>query len=69
MNDCKKCRFFQEINNDVGECRKDPPKIYIVPTRTVAGEGMAAQPMFPQVAPGCWCGGFDVGKPGNLVAH
>jgi hypothetical protein len=63
MVQCKDCRFFQPLEKrPVGQCRREPPKLMLVPSGPSISAGpnqmsMSAPPdMFPPVTPDGWCG-------------
>ena len=59
---CGDCGFYSPIptSDDTGECRESPPKVFMVPVRGMAGDGIGFQAIFPQVHQSVWCGAFDV---------
>lgn len=58
MSRCARCVFYSPVNETQGECRESPPKVFMVPVRSIQGEGFGFQPIFPQVTGDIWCGAF-----------
>lgn len=56
---CVDCAFFFPRDNQAGECRESPPKAFVVPVRTMQGDGIGFQATFPQVPNNVWCGAFE----------
>lgn len=58
---CDQCVYYSALGDKSGECRESPPRVFPVPVRTLEGQGLGFQPVFPQVAAECWCGAFSDG--------
>lgn len=56
---CSECAFYNPADNNSGECRESPPKSFPVPVRTLEGQAIGFQSMFPRVPPDSWCGAFE----------
>ena len=46
------------LSVDSGECRRNPPRVFLVPVTTLNGEGISANSLFPKVQADCNCGMF-----------
>lgn len=78
MARCSDCFHFSAVEKNVreinaplvGECRESPPKVFMIPVRNVAGDGIGFQAIFPQVAEHVWCGAYADREvvEGDLVA-
>lgn len=59
---CLTCRFCDEIevNREKQKvCRLNPPQVVLVPVRTLQGEGLAIQRVFPPVQDADFCGKYS----------
>lgn len=56
---CLSCTHYSPLNDTTGECRESPPKIFVLPVRSLQGDGIACQAMFPQVHGSNWCGYYE----------
>lgn len=56
---CAECIFYYPLDDQRGECRESPPKSFVVPVQTMAGQGIGFQAVFPQCATNVWCGAFE----------
>lgn len=60
MNSCEVCRFYEPKDPLKGECRKEPPTVFIVPVQGVGGITAQSISGFPGVANDNWCGSWAV---------
>jgi len=56
MSRCADCAYYAPINQETGNCNESPPKVFMVPVRTIQGEGIGFQSLAPQVPANHWCG-------------
>lgn len=56
---CLSCNFFFPTNEQQGECRESPPRVFMVPVRTMAGDSIGFQAIFPQCSNALWCGAYE----------
>lgn len=63
MATCQTCPFFsalavpQAVNDElIGECRESPPKVFMMPVRTIQGDGIGFDSFHPKVKASHWCG-------------
>lgn len=56
---CVDCSNFQRTTPEEGECRCNPPMIFLVPMQTLQGQGIGFASQFPKVTPQAWCGAFE----------
>lgn len=67
MASCESCRFYQKSSTSIqgnGECRLNPPTIFLMPTPApaIAGAGkmgLTNLSAFPSVQPTMWCGKYE----------
>jgi hypothetical protein len=52
---CARCNHFHRTSAEGGECRESPPKVFMIPVRTMQGDGLGFQSVFPQVNNEVWC--------------
>ena len=50
------CLFYSPKE---GQCRAEPPRVFIVPMQTVQGPVLQPASLFPTVEPSAWCGAFE----------
>jgi len=69
MSRCAQCIYFSSLKEAIGECRESPPRVFPIPVRTMEGDRIGFQPVFPQVSGDTWCGAYDDGDglPHNVV--
>jgi hypothetical protein len=67
---CETCAYWNRTSESAGECRADPPKVFLFPvmappttkvmldqqTQQQAGLQMIGQTAFPSTQAGSWCG-------------
>lgn len=63
---CAGCIFYKALTESGGQgvCRESPPKIFMVPVRSLQGEGFGFQAIYPQVDGSNWCGCWQ-----DLIDH
>lgn len=64
---CAACKFWQQHpkSDDAGECRKLPPRVFLLPTRGTViameeGGGYAPVAVFAPTRSTTWCGAFEM---------
>ncbi len=60
---CGACKFWQQTSDQTGECRREPPKLFIL--QAPPSQLMAPRPpeptmmaAFPPTSATAWCGAF-----------
>jgi len=61
MSRCAQCIYYSPLKESLGECRESPPRVFPIPVRTMEGDRIGFQPVFPQVSADTWCGAYDDG--------
>lgn len=56
---CVECDFYHTVDDSSGECREKPPRVFLVPVRTIGGDGVGFSTNFPVVKPDGWCGSYS----------
>lgn len=59
VRDCMSCQFEFDEDGKVGQCRRFPPKLHIIPPALQGGRSQMT-PMYPPVTSGMWCGEFEL---------
>ena len=57
---CGECSFFQPVTATEGECRANPPAMFLVPVQGLQGSGVGFASQFPKVSAEAWCGPFEI---------
>jgi hypothetical protein len=69
LGTCETCPYWFRASEETGECRADPPKVFLFPvmapttkvmldqqTQQQGGLQMIGQTVFPSTPAGSWCG-------------
>lgn len=60
MSRCADCTHYSPVDAETGECRESPPKIFVLPVRTLNGDSIGCRALFPVVhGVNAWCGYFE----------
>ena len=58
MSRCAECAYYAPLNDEAGNCNESPPRVFMVPIRSIQGEGIGFQAVSPQVPYTHWCGAY-----------
>lgn len=59
MSQCGTCLYYAALSEEAGNCVESPPKVFMVPIRSIQGEGFGFQAVSPQVSALHWCGAYE----------
>lgn len=59
--ECKNCKHWNPVNDQHGQCVKNPPNATLVPAQGLGGQGLTVVSYWPETKPDNRCGSFETG--------